>query len=104
MCWFSRTQKCVTLSTTEDEYVALADTIRGAMFMRLWSFIFSGVGEAALRFSRITRGQGICHKNIVYVESEAHRRAVPLFDRAYFQGGVCNYVPMQSPRSSTQTS
>ena len=28
VCWFSRTQKCVTLSTTEAEYVALADTIK----------------------------------------------------------------------------
>ena len=27
VCWFSRTQKRVTLSTTEAEYVALADTI-----------------------------------------------------------------------------
>ena len=34
VCWFSRTQKCVTLSTTEAEYVALADTIKEAMFMR----------------------------------------------------------------------
>ena len=34
VCWFSRTQKCVTLSTTEAEYVALADTIKEAVFMR----------------------------------------------------------------------
>ena len=26
--WFSRTQKCVTLSTAEAEYVALADAIK----------------------------------------------------------------------------
>ena len=32
VCWFSRTQKCVTLSTTEAEHVALADTIKEAMF------------------------------------------------------------------------
>ena len=32
VCWFSRTQKCVTLSTTEAEYVALADTIKETMF------------------------------------------------------------------------
>ena len=28
VCWFSRTQKCVTISTTEAEYVVLADTSR----------------------------------------------------------------------------
>ena len=27
--WFSRTQKCVTLSTTEAEYVAMADDVKG---------------------------------------------------------------------------
>ena len=45
VCWFSRPQKCVTFSTTEAEYVALADTIKEAMFMRyVWSFIFPGIG------------------------------------------------------------
>ena len=34
VCWFSRTQKCVTLSTTEAEYVALADTIKEVIFLR----------------------------------------------------------------------
>ena len=27
-CWFSRTQKCVTLSTSEAEYVALGDAVK----------------------------------------------------------------------------
>ena len=27
VCWFPRTQKCVTFSTTEAEHVALADTV-----------------------------------------------------------------------------
>ena len=63
VCWFSRTQKCVTLSTTEAEYVALADTIKEAMFVRyVWSFIFRALGTRAIRFSRITRGQSTWHK------------------------------------------
>ena len=33
-CWFSRTRKYVTLSSTEAEYVALADTIKEMMFLR----------------------------------------------------------------------
>ena len=32
--WFSRTQKCVTLSSTESEYVGLSDTIRETLFAR----------------------------------------------------------------------
>ena len=39
--WFSRIQKCVTVLTTEAEYVALRDTVEEAMFIRfVWSFIF----------------------------------------------------------------
>ena len=30
--WFSMTQKCVTLSTTEAEYVALADIVKEVFF------------------------------------------------------------------------
>ena len=32
--WFSRTQKCVTLSTTEAEYVAMADGVKEALNIR----------------------------------------------------------------------
>ena len=28
ICWFSRTQKCVTLSSSEAEYVALGDAVK----------------------------------------------------------------------------
>ena len=34
IAWFSRTQKCVTLLSTESEYVGLSDTIREALFAR----------------------------------------------------------------------
>ena len=49
VCWFSRTQKCVKLSTTEAEYVALGDTIKEAMFIRYeCSFIFLGFGATCM--------------------------------------------------------
>ena len=39
--FFSRTQKNVTLSSTEAEYVEMADKIKKAFFLRyLWSFIY----------------------------------------------------------------
>ena len=28
VCWFSRTQKCITLSTSEADYVALGDAVK----------------------------------------------------------------------------
>lgn len=43
--WFSRTRKCVTLSTTEAEYVALADVMKEVLFLRhVWRFILPDVG------------------------------------------------------------
>ena len=42
--WFSRTQKCVTLSTTEAECVALADIVKEVLFWRqVWSFMLPDV-------------------------------------------------------------
>ena len=39
IAWFSRTQKCVTLSTTEAEYVALGDAVKELLFIRqVWLF------------------------------------------------------------------
>ncbi|CAB1102978.1 unnamed protein product [Ectocarpus sp. CCAP 1310/34] len=34
VAWFSRTQKCVTLSTTEAEYVVVADVLKEVLFLR----------------------------------------------------------------------
>ncbi|CAB1115735.1 unnamed protein product [Ectocarpus sp. CCAP 1310/34] len=43
--WFSRTQKCVTLSTTEAEYVALGDVVKEILFLRqIWRFTLPQVG------------------------------------------------------------
>ena len=43
--WFSGTQKCVTLSTLEAEYVALADFMKEVLFLRqVWRFMLPDVG------------------------------------------------------------
>ena len=34
VCWFSRTQNCVILSTSEAECVALGDAMKGLLFLR----------------------------------------------------------------------
>ena len=39
--FMSRTQKCMTVSSTEAEYVAMAEGFREAIFLRyIWIFIF----------------------------------------------------------------
>ncbi|CAB1109720.1 unnamed protein product [Ectocarpus sp. CCAP 1310/34] len=43
--WFSRTQKCVTLSTTEAEYVSFADVMKEVLFLRqVWRFMLPEAG------------------------------------------------------------
>ena len=34
VCWFSRTKKCGTLSTSEAKYVALGDAVKELLFSR----------------------------------------------------------------------
>ena len=45
VCWFSRTQKCVALSTSEAEYVALGDAVKELLFLRnVWRFMIPSKG------------------------------------------------------------
>ena len=45
VCWFSRTQKCVTLSTSEAEYVALGDAVKELLIRRqVWNSMLPGKG------------------------------------------------------------
>ena len=45
---FSRTEKCVTLSTTEAKYVALADTIKEVIFCGMCGIYFPGFGTSCI--------------------------------------------------------
>jgi len=43
--WYSKTQKCVTLSTTQAEYVAMSDVAKEILFLRqVWRFMLPRVG------------------------------------------------------------
>ena len=44
VCWLFRTQKCVTLSTSEAEYVALGDAVKELFLRQIWRFIIPGKG------------------------------------------------------------
>ena len=46
VCWFTRTQKCVTLSTSEAEYVALGHEVKDLLFLRqIWRFMLPSKGR-----------------------------------------------------------
>ena len=79
MCWFSRTQKCVMLSTTEAEYVALADTIKEVIFLRyVWSFILPGLGSACITVFEDSKGarhlahNPVCASNSKHIDIRVH--------------------------------
>ena len=48
--WFSSTQKIVTLSTTDAEYVALGDGVKEALFVKgVISFIIPSISENCIK-------------------------------------------------------
>ena len=56
---FEDTEKCATLSTAEAEYVALADTIKEAIFLRyVWSVVVPDLDFTCITVLRTTREQG----------------------------------------------
>ena len=47
--WFSRTQKCVILSTTEAEYAAMADGVKEALYVRgILAFLMQSLGAMSI--------------------------------------------------------
>ena len=66
MCWFSRTQKCVTLSTSGPEYVALGDAMKELLFLRqAWRFIIPGKGMSCFPVFEDNQGALQLSKNPV---------------------------------------
>ena len=50
VCWSSSTQKIVTLSTTEAEYVALGDGVKERLFVKaVLSFIVPSLSEKSVK-------------------------------------------------------
>ena len=71
VCWFSRTQKCATLSTTEAENVALGDAVKELLFLReVWRFTLPGKGMAC--FLMFEDNQGAVPKSSDKLEFRAH--------------------------------
>ena len=72
-CWFSRTQKCVILSTTEAEYVALGDTFREVMFIRyVWSFFLLSFGATCMTVLEDNEGARHLVQNPVCTSNSKH--------------------------------
>ena len=79
VCWFSRTKKCVTISTTEAEYVALVDTIKEVIFLRyLWRFFSPGLCSACItvfednKWARHLAHNPVCASNSKNIDNRHH--------------------------------
>lgn len=73
---FSRTQKCVTLSTMEAEYVALADITKEVLsFRQVWRFMLPDVGMPCIPVFEGNQGAVQLAQNpIVILQLQAHPR------------------------------
>ena len=73
MCWVSRTQKCVTLSTFVAVYVALGDAVNELLFLRqVWRFMIPGKGMPCFPVFEDNEGALQLSKNPVSNSNSKH--------------------------------
>ena len=102
MCWFSRTHKCVTLSTSEAEYVALGDAVKELLFLRqVWRFIIPGKGMPCCPIFEDNQGALHLSKNPVSNSNSKHIDVRHHFLRELVRQGdiIVNHVPSEYQRA-----
>ena len=96
VCWFSRTQKFVTLSTSEAEYVALGDAVKDFLFLRqVWRLMIPGKGMPCFPVFEDNQGALQLSKHPVSNSNSKHIDVRHHFLRELVrQGGIIvNHVP-----------
>ena len=103
--WFSRTQKCMTLSTTEAEYVALADIIKEVLFLRqVWRFMLPQVRMPCIPVFEDNEGAVQLAQNPI---TNSNSRSTSTYGTTFlenWQGGKKSLSRMCRPVSSMQIS
>ena len=99
VCWFSRKQKCVTLSMSETEYVALGDAVIELLFLtQFWRFTISYNGMPCFPVFEDNEGALQLSKNPVSNSNSKHIDVCHHFLREpYRQGDIIsiNHVPSE---------
>ena len=98
VCWVSRTQKCVPLSTSEAEYVALGDAVKELVFLRqVWRFMISGKGMPCFPVFEDNQGALQLSKNPVSNSNSKHIDVRYHFLRELVRQGdiIVNHVPSE---------
>ena len=97
-CWFSRTQKCVTLSTSEAEYVALGDAVKELLLLRqVWCFMIPGKGMPCFPVFEDNQGALQLSKNQVSNSNSKHIDVRHHFLRELVRQGdiIVTHVPSE---------
>ena len=75
--WFSRTQKCVTLSTIKAEYVAMAEVLKEVMFSRhVWRFMLPEVGMPCIPVFEDNEGAVQLARNPITNSNSEHKGTI----------------------------
>ena len=96
--WFSRTQKCVTLSASEAEYVALGDAVKELLLLRqVWRFMIPGKGMPCFPVFEDNQGALQLSKNPVSNSNSKHIDVRHHFLRELIRQGdiIVNHVPSE---------
>ena len=73
MSWLSRTQKCVPLSTTEAKYVAMADGVKEALYVRgILVFLMPSVGPMSFGVYEDNKGAIDLGTKPEFIQQQAH--------------------------------
>ena len=97
VCWFSRTQKCVTLSTTEAEYVAMAETMKEVLFLQqVWCFMLPGVGTPCVPVFEDNEGAVQLAQNPVTNSNSKHIDVLHHFLRELVAKGTISITHVRS--------
>ena len=99
VCCFLRTQKCVTLSTSEAKYLALGDAVQEFLFLRqVWRFMIPSKGMPCFPVFEGNQGALQLSKNPVSNSNEKHIDVPHHFLRELFRQGdiiSVNHVPSE---------
>ena len=98
MCWFSRTQKCVTPSTSEAEYVALGDAVKELLLLRqVWRFMIPGKGMPCFPVFEDNQGALQLSNNPVSNSNSKHIDVRHNFLRELVRQGdiIVNHIPSE---------
>ena len=98
VCRFSRTQKCVTLSTSEAEYVDLSDAVKELLFLsQVWRFMIPGKGMPCFPVFEENHGALQLSKNPVSNSNSKHIDVRHHFLRELVRQGniIVNHVPSE---------